>query len=193
MQAVRAISGTGPRNRIYTMKPIKYVVGDATDPQGSGRRIIAHVCNDAGGWGAGFVLALSMVDGEPEIAYRDWFENRGMLPIELDSRPPFQLGEVLFAAFKPDTFVCNMIAQRGTYQGAFDPIPLRYDALRHCLRRLGTAAHAAQASIHMPRIGCGLAGGEWKKVERIIQQEICAHNGEVTVYDLPQDRDVDAV
>ncbi|MEY9928604.1 hypothetical protein ABH926_003243 [Catenulispora sp. GP43] len=28
---------------------IEYVVGDATAPKGVGLRIIAHVCNDAGG------------------------------------------------------------------------------------------------------------------------------------------------
>lgn len=48
------------------MIPIKYVIGDATEPQGTGRKIIAHVCNDCGGWGAGFVLALSAKDYRPE-------------------------------------------------------------------------------------------------------------------------------
>jgi O-acetyl-ADP-ribose deacetylase (regulator of RNase III) len=38
------------------------------------------------------------------------------------------------------------------------------------------------ASIHAPRIGCGLAGGEWSKVEKIIN-ETC--NGiDVFIYDL---------
>lgn len=41
------------------MVGIHYVTGDATEPIGEGEKIIAHICNDQGGWGAGFVLALS--------------------------------------------------------------------------------------------------------------------------------------
>ena len=39
--------------------PIQFITGDATAPIGKGNRIIAHVCNDIGAWGAGFVLAIS--------------------------------------------------------------------------------------------------------------------------------------
>ena len=38
---------------------LRYVTGDATVPQGGGPKILVHLCNDAGGWGAGFVLAVS--------------------------------------------------------------------------------------------------------------------------------------
>ena len=31
--------------------PINYLQGDATAPQAAGHKIIAHVCNDLGGWG----------------------------------------------------------------------------------------------------------------------------------------------
>jgi O-acetyl-ADP-ribose deacetylase (regulator of RNase III) len=37
---------------------ITYVVGDATKPIGAGPRIIVHVCNDRGGWGAAVVSAM---------------------------------------------------------------------------------------------------------------------------------------
>jgi len=35
---------------------ITYLVGDATQPQGEGVKVIAHICNDIGAWGAGFVI-----------------------------------------------------------------------------------------------------------------------------------------
>lgn len=54
------------------MKAITYLKGDATSPQASGIKIIAHVCNDIGGWGKGFVLAISRRWPEPEKAYREW-------------------------------------------------------------------------------------------------------------------------
>jgi hypothetical protein len=34
----------------------------------------------------------------------------------------------------------------------------------------------------MPRIGCGLAGGQWSEIEKIIQ-DVCSVD--VYVYDLP--------
>jgi hypothetical protein len=37
---------------------ITYIVGDATDPQGQGKKMIVHVCNDIGAWGLGFVVPL---------------------------------------------------------------------------------------------------------------------------------------
>lgn len=41
------------------MTQIIYLKGDATNPIAKGNKIIAHICNDAGGWGKGFVLAIS--------------------------------------------------------------------------------------------------------------------------------------
>ena len=41
------------------MNSIKYIIGDATAPKMDGTKIICHVCNVIGGWGKGFVLALS--------------------------------------------------------------------------------------------------------------------------------------
>lgn len=51
---------------------IRYVDGDATRPQGKGKKIIAHGCNDIGGWGSGFVVAVSKRFELPEVAYREW-------------------------------------------------------------------------------------------------------------------------
>ena len=50
-----------------------YFEGDATSPIGDGKKIIPHVCNDIGGWGKGFVLALSKKWPEPEEYYRKFF------------------------------------------------------------------------------------------------------------------------
>jgi hypothetical protein len=38
---------------------IVFLKGDVTCPSQQGLKIIAHICNDIGGWGKGFVLALS--------------------------------------------------------------------------------------------------------------------------------------
>jgi len=52
------------------MKPITYIKGDATNPQAKGTKIIIHICNNLGGWGKGFVLAISKRWKAPEEAYR---------------------------------------------------------------------------------------------------------------------------
>ena len=46
---------------------IRYVIGDATAPEGEGPKVIVHVCNDIGGWGRGFVVALSKRWDKPEL------------------------------------------------------------------------------------------------------------------------------
>ncbi|WP_306766628.1 hypothetical protein [Tenacibaculum sp. M341] len=65
------------------MKEIKYIKGDATSPQAKGVKIIAHICNDLGGWGKGFVLAVSKRWKEPEISYRKWHRERSKNDFEL--------------------------------------------------------------------------------------------------------------
>ncbi|MBM7418211.1 MULTISPECIES: hypothetical protein [Chryseobacterium] len=48
------------------MKTITHLKGDATNPQTEGNKIITHICNDIGGWGKGFVLAISNRWKNPE-------------------------------------------------------------------------------------------------------------------------------
>lgn len=47
-----------------------YLTGDATLLQGDGPKVIAHVCNDIGGWGQCFVVAISKRWQGPEAAFR---------------------------------------------------------------------------------------------------------------------------
>lgn len=155
--------------------PIVYATGDATRPIGDGNKIIVHVCNDVGAWGAGFVLAVSARWPGPEDAYRKWCEC---------ACPP-QLGDVQMCKVESDIWVANIIGQHGVGPSLGRP-PIRYDAIRKGLREVSKAAANGKASIHMPRIGCGLAGGRWEEVEPIIQDEMPALS--VVVYDLPQKR-----
>jgi O-acetyl-ADP-ribose deacetylase (regulator of RNase III) len=154
------------------MSKIHYLQGDATQPQASGPKIIVHVCNDRGGWGKGFVLALSRRWPEPEQRYRQWFR-------EGDG---FELGQVQFVEVEPDIQVANMIGQHGMSRGSKGP-PVRYEAIEAGLRTLAKKAKELSVSVHMPRIGCGLAGGKWEHVEPIIDRTLIAAGIEVYVYD----------
>lgn len=157
------------------MSAISYLTGDATAPVGEGARVICHVCNDIGGWGRGFVMALSKKWSEPESQYRAWHE-RG-------EPGGFVLGAMQLVQVGPELSVANMIAQHGVHAVEGVP-PIRYHALEQCLAALAEHATTAGASVHMPRIGCGLAGGSWPKVESIIEFTLGAGGVAVCVYDL---------
>ncbi|HJZ91139.1 MAG TPA: hypothetical protein VKE40_09720 [Gemmataceae bacterium] len=75
-----------------------------------------------------------------------------------------------------------MVGQRGIKRGKSGP-PIRYEAVAECLERVAAKALELGASVHMPRIGCGLAGGEWSKIEPLIEQRLCDRGVAVTVYD----------
>lgn len=154
---------------------IDYVQGDATRPVGVGPKIIVHVCNDVGGWGRGFVVALSQRWPEPEAAYRAWYRGRGS--------NDFELGALQLVPVEPDLWVANVIGQRGVEAGPDGP-PVRYEAIEAALGELVDEAEALGASVHMPRIGCGLAGGDWAVMERIIDRTLVDAGIPVTVYDL---------
>jgi len=157
------------------MKEIIYLKGDATSPQASGIKIITHVCNDIGGWGKGFVLAISKRWAEPEKAYRKWHHNR--------AKNDFALGNIQIVQAEQYIYVANMIGQRGTKVGRSTGVPVRYDAIESCLEKLSVEAKALGASVHMPRIGCGLAGGKWDQIEPLIKKSLLKKDIDVYVYD----------
>ena len=151
---------------------IKYIQGDATNPVGEGRKIITHICNDIGGWGRGFVLGLSSKWKEPEMEYRKWHR----------SHNNFHLGEVQFVKVQDGLCVANMIAQHKVWAENGIP-PIRYDSLRLCLEKVCEMALRAEATVHMPKIGSGLAGGDWNIIEEIIKSELVQKGVNVTVYE----------
>lgn len=157
---------------------ITYLTGDATDPQVPGNKIIAHVCNDIGGWGRGFVLSLSRKWPQPEQSYRRWYQEQD----NAEEWPPMKLGQTIFVPVQPDIYVANMVGQHGVLTKDDGTPPIRYGAVEECLRDVEKFARDFDhASVHMPRIGCGLAGGEWSEVEAIINRVFI--DTEVYVYD----------
>ncbi|MFD3817531.1 macro domain-containing protein [Streptomyces rubiginosohelvolus] len=156
------------------MSEITYVRGDATAPQGKGVKLIVHVCNDLGGWGKGFVLALSRRWPEPEAAYRRWHRRR--------AGNDFVLGAAQFVQVGPYLWVANLVGQRGMRTGS-KGVPVRYEAIDTALGTVAARAGELGASVHMPRIGCGLAGGTWSRIEPLIERRLISAGLSVTVYD----------
>lgn len=152
---------------------IHYLTGDATRPQAEGPAIIAHICNDKGLWGKGFVLALSKRWRAPRADFVAWFK-------DANAPEPLALGGVQLVQVEDALWVANMVAQHDIRSQGGVP-PIRYGALETCLHKLCRLALEKGASVHMPRIGCGLAGGTWDRVEPMLVNA----GLEVFVYALP--------
>lgn len=167
------------------MSEINYINGDATYPIGEGNKIIVHICNDVGGWGAGFVVALSKKWDKPEKRYREWYHLNVNIDNSYESNK-FELGNIQEVAVEKDIKVINMIAQHQCWwsideHGNKIP-PIRYEALRKCLEKVYEIAKRDNASVHMPRIGSGLAGGDWEIIEDIINETLVNKNITTIVY-----------
>ena len=167
----------------------RVVKGDATKPQKQCDNevvIIAHVCNDISGWGAGFVLALNKAFGDlPRETYISDCRS---------SIPENNLRRVSYAAVdendKTRLIIANMIAQHKFIDPEKNPRPLRYDALVQCM--LGVAAYIeglrmfedlGPITIHCPKFGSALAGGNWEFIEKLIEDCWLSEGIDVTVYE----------
>lgn len=161
-------------------KSLHYLIGDVTKPIKK-PSLICHINNDIGGWGRGVVLSIGKAFPEAERAYRDRF-NAGN-PINLGETQIVEIsnGDGSFSGVR----VANMIAQHGIrWQGKTPPI--RYEALERCLKFVYTNASKYGCSVHMPRIGCVLAGGQWDSISPIIERVMTV---ETFVYTLPDQKD----
>jgi O-acetyl-ADP-ribose deacetylase (regulator of RNase III) len=161
-------------------KPITYIRGDATLPRAFGMRLVIQVVNDAAlTWGGtGFAIAVK----------RQWPAAQRAFTTQVSTdRTALKLGNILVTDVGPQLKLVNLVAQHG--YGASPRPRIRYGALRDSLLRVSEMAQALGASVHMPRIGTGQAGGAWPIVEEIIRETLTRRNIEVFVYDLPQGKE----
>ena len=158
------------------------IEGDATSPQTTYPNeisIIPHVCNSLGGWGAGFVLALSRKWDKPKQIYLSYLLGQKGLPV---------LGKTCFAKIDNTISVANMIAQNG-YISADNPIPLSYKALVNCMADVAEYVLYIQSKttnrvvIHCPKFGSELSGGSWPFILELIRELWIEQGIDVVVYE----------
>lgn len=137
------------------------------------------------------------------------YKNKLMLVSEAKSsgeQPSYAKSTKWEIDFESKIGVCNMVGQRGLTaevqkgqiireDGSLVEItntipPIRYAALHMALFKLYGLICILNGdydliTVHMPRIGCGLAGGSWSKVEPLIKEELSDRGIQVVVYDLP--------
>lgn len=143
---------------IYSIK------GDVTKPQGLFLQVIAHVCNNQGGWGAGVSGAIGQAYTDAEDMYRDWCAHPD------DYVEPFELGQTQFVQVdnKNNRYVANMIAQN-RYTTKSNSVALHMNALEDCFKQVCKFARDNRLSVHIPYLmGAGLAGGNWDEIMALI-------------------------
>ena len=126
--------------------------------------IVPHVCNNIGLFGAGFAAAVRA--SYPIVATNFELLGRktklGYVQYVRVMKDPEYLHELIFA---------NMISQNGTISPN-NPRPLDYEALVKSMidvRNYAQSLDKEKTQIHCPKFGSGLAGGEWKFIEKLIE------------------------
>jgi hypothetical protein len=157
---------------------LTFVTGDATEPRGSGNRIIVHIVNDAAvRWGGAFAGSVGAKWPHVAADFTDW--------AQVDSRH-LALGSCHVARATTDITVVSMVAQHG-YGPSTKP-RVRYAALETCLTTVAALAQQSNppCTVNMPKIGTGQAGGRWALVEEIVRDTLVQADVPVMVYDLPK-------
>lgn len=170
------------------MAKIHYIIGDATLPieTEAENRLIVHCCNTLGAWGAGFVIPLAKRYPNARSSYFNYIHKGNV-----------SLGDVDEVKVTDNIYVENLMGQKFLGKGPNGEIPCDYNAIETGFLNIISKWFSYDStirknkqnfSIHMPRIGCGLAGGDWKIIENIIQRTfVDIANVDVYVYDLKDD------
>lgn len=149
---------------------IKYIQGDLF---GTLSDIIAHGCNCRGVMGSGVAYIVRTKYPKAYEAYLDKYDEEG-----------WKLGEVQFVPVVGGQIIANCATQKD-----FMPRTIRhanYPAIVHAMTTVKEYAKERGLSIAIPRIGAGLAGGEWSVIEKDL--EAIFSDYDITVYYLPTAR-----
>lgn len=140
---------------------VRYVDGDVL---GSDAFVIAHGCNVRGAFGAGVAYAVAKKYPHVKEAYLKKYAAEG-----------WTLGDVQFVPVS-DTQVIANCATQDRYGGP--GVHFNYEAFETCMQKL--KSFAAGRSIAMPKIGSGLARGDWAHTEAILNRVF--DDADVTVF-----------
>ena len=175
-RAPRVVGVVSPRTTAApVLEQVVQLRGSATEPRGSGRKLVIQVVNDrTPRWGGGFALAIRQKWPAVQRAFIAWAEH--------DPRN-LRLGNVHVAPVDDGISVVSLVAQHG-----YGPSPnarIRYGALESCLTQTADIALETKASVHGPTIGAGQAGGNWTVIRGLLDELLCARGVPVTIYSLP--------
>lgn len=149
-----------------------------------------------GGWGRGFVIPLGQRYPMAKSDYEDFCH-----PYQVSNERRNELmGQACLSEANENLFVANIIGQYfySRNQKSFSdqngvdekylPTPegrfVCYDSIQHGFRQLIKLMGNTPFCVQMPKMGCDLAGGDWKVIEGIIIEGLSSKDIQVTVYEL---------
>lgn len=143
---------------------VKYIEGDLFETDCD---LIAHGCNCRGGFGSGVAYTMAQTYPKARDYYLDKYEEDG-----------WKLGDVQMVLQRDGKYIANCATQdaylpRGVQHAS-------YDAILECMQKVKRFAQLKGLSIAMPKIGAGLAGGDWNIIETILETVFVDYD--VTVY-----------
>lgn len=154
-----------------------HACGGTPVPRGTGVEPTVRCRNDPGGWGEGFVLALCRRWSGPEPRTAAGTASaRAAAPggePRSSSRSSRTSGWRTWRTWR---------AGGGIRTGS-KKAPVRYEAIDAGPDRVAAEATELGASVHMPRIGRGLAGGTWPGAGPLVTGRLVSRGIDVTVYD----------
>jgi len=143
---------------------VKYIKGDLFE---SKEEVIAHGCNCRGGYGSGVARTMAYRYPKARNYYLEKYDEDGWKLGEVQFVPQWD-GKVIANCATQDDFVPRGICHAN------------YDAIRVCMERVKDYARSKGFGIAIPKIGAGLAGGDWTIIEGILNDVFSDYD--ITVY-----------
>lgn len=145
---------------------MKYVKGNLLELFEAGEfDMIVHGCNCRKKMKSG--IAAQIVKEYPSVGYRDWLTS---------DVPESKLGCVDFIHLPDGRIITNAYTQLN-YGRDKSIVYVDYVAIRECFRKIDKYVsnlerlYNKNIKIGIPKIGCGLANGDWNVVESILQED----------------------
>jgi O-acetyl-ADP-ribose deacetylase (regulator of RNase III) len=157
---------------------IKYIDGDLIKLAKEGHfDVITHGCNCFCTMGAGIAPQMAKAFGcdtfmMENLKYKGNINKLGTIDYEI---------QPIFGSSK-NLIVVNSYTQYryGRNHADGNKTPVDYDAIRLCMRKINRIFKGK--TIGLPMIGAGLAGGDWKIIEKIIEEELVDMDVRVVKY-----------
>jgi O-acetyl-ADP-ribose deacetylase (regulator of RNase III) len=132
--------------------------------------IIIHQCNCLKKWGGGIVIPMKM-----------YYPGAYKADLDTEYADKNKLGTYTFwtgLSIHKDKNI-TVVNVYGQFGYGIDRIRTDYDLLKKALIKVNK--DFPKGTIGMPKIGCGLAGGDWDVVSKIIEESF--PNRKITIYE----------
>lgn len=162
-----------PIDGVVAGSAVEMCHGDVLRPVARGKHIVCQMVNDSAyRWGGGVAAQSARDYPAAQLAFEKWMK---ALP------RAERLGKTHFHEVHQSRTIASLIAQEGV--GKSDVPRLRYSALSKALHVVAERAIETGASVHMPKLGTGAAGGSWPLIEELVVEEFVRRDIPVLVYE----------